>query len=94
MPAMTVTRKQLRLAIREGILRSPRLTTAECAALNRVGRTASSFGSNFDTGCPAILAGLTRPDAIIPERIWAFTRSFDRQMIGAYVHDERVLVDG
>lgn len=95
---MIVTRKQLRLAIREGILRSPGLTTAECAALNRVGRTAAAFGNNFDSKCPVALAGIANVEQRLPQKIWDFVTEFDHQManidLNGYHSSERVLVDG
>lgn len=78
---MEVTRAQLRQAIREAIRVAPRLTTPECAALHAVARTATEFGTNFDTSCPARLAGVETPEMWpVPDPVWDFVTEFDRQM--------------
>lgn len=73
----TITRSQFRQAVRHGILCSPSLSTDECRRLNAVARSATSFGDNFDAGCPADLAGLCSGPGPVSSAIATFARYFD-----------------
>jgi hypothetical protein len=92
---MEITRTQLRQTVREAILLSPSLTTDQCAALHAVARTADSFGTNFCTGCPAVLAGVDVPGEMASDETWEFVTAFDRLMNDidrTYNYVERVQV--
>lgn len=62
MNTATITRRMFAAAIAEGLDSAEGLTAEQRDALLSVARDAKRVGTNYNTGCPAILAGIIPRD--------------------------------